>query len=437
MEAVSEIRRIAGKQCFVTGMSAMVMDLKDLCDKEEPIYVGLAVLLACVAMILFMDNRVIPFAFLVSIGISILFNLGTNYFLWEISYLTKALSAVLQLAVTMDYSIFLWHSYEEQKESHTDKKEAMAWAIGNTITSVVGSSVTTIAGFIALCFMSYTLGMDLGIVMAKGVVLGVIGCVTILPAMVLCLDRLLEKTRHKSLIPRADRLSGGIVKGFPVFLALFVVILVPAYISYGRTNEEVYYDLGDSLPEDMDYVISNSRLRENFDVGSTHMILLDAGLPAREVRDMTARMEQVDGIQYVLGMESVVGSLVPEKILPESVSSVLKSEQWELFLLNSEYKVASDEVNGQLEELNQILKEYDPAGMLIGGEQKGTCRKGHTEERLAEKGIQKRGLQGEGITVPSWPLSPPCSGSAVLKKNALTAPRILSPGSPWSRSPGG
>lgn len=366
MEAIGEIRRLAGKQCFVSGMSAMVTDLKDLCEKEEPLYVGLAVLLACAAMMLFMDNWIIPFVFLVSIGMSILLNLGTNYFLGEISYLTKALAAVLQLAVTMDYSIFLWHSYEEQKQVCADHKEAMAEAINKTITSVVGSSVTTVAGFIALCFMSYTLGMDLGVVMAKGVVLGVIGCVTTLPAIILALDKLLHKTRHKSLIPDTGKLAGFITKNFMVFVVLFLVILAPAFIGYDKTNKEVYYDLGDSLPEDMEYVIANSKLQEKFGVGATHMVLVDAGIPEQDVRNMIAEMEKVEGVKYALGMESVVGSLIPEEFIPDSVSNVLKSDKWELFLVNSEYKTASDEVNAQIKELNDILKRYDGNGMLIG-----------------------------------------------------------------------
>lgn len=366
MEAISEIRRIAGAQCFISGMSAMVTDLRDLCEEEEPIYVGLAVALACAAMMLFMDNWVIPLVFLVSIGMAILLNMGTNYFLGEISYLTKALSAVLQLAVTMDYSIFLWNSYEEQKAYYADKKDAMAAAVGKTITSVVGSSVTTIAGFIALCFMSYTLGMDLGIVMAKGVMLGVTGCVTTLPAMILALDKLLEKTGHRSLIPRTDRTASGIIKGFPICLILFLIILVPAYVGYGNTNREVYYDLGDSLPEDMAYVIANTKLQDSFGVGATHMILVDTDVPDWDVRAMIAEMEQVEGIKYVLGMESVLGSLVPEEMLPDTLSSVLQSGRWELLLLNSEYKTASNEVNDQIDKLNGILKKYDPAGMLIG-----------------------------------------------------------------------
>lgn len=366
MEAISEIRRIAGTQCFISGMSAMVTDLRDLCEREEPIYVGLAVVLACAAMMLFMDNWIIPLVFLVSIGMAILLNMGTNYFLGEISYLTKALSAVLQLAVTMDYSIFLWNSYEEQKAYYTEKKDAMAAAVGKTITSVVGSSVTTIAGFIALCFMSYTLGMDLGIVMAKGVMLGVIGCITTLPAMILALDKLLEKTRHRSLIPRTEKAASGIIKGFPICLILFLIILLPAYVGYNKTNREVYYDLGDSLPADMAYVIANTKLQDSFGVGATHMILVDADVPDRDVRAMMAEMEQVEGVKYVLGMESVLGSLVPEEMLPDALSGVLKSDRWELLLINSEYKTAGDQVNGQIDKLNGILKKYDPAGMLIG-----------------------------------------------------------------------
>ena len=366
MEAITEIRSIAGKQCFVSGMSAMVTDLKDLCEKEEPIYVGIAVALACVAMMIFMDNWISPFVFLLSIGMAILLNMGTNYFLGEISYLTKALSAVLQLAVTMDYSIFLWHSYEEQKTMYDDNKEAMAVAINTTLTSVVGSSITTVAGFIALCFMSYTLGLDLGVVMAKGVILGVIGCVTTLPSMILILDKVLQKTSHKSLLPDMGKVASGITKVFPVFLILFLVLVLPSYLSYKATNKEVYYDLGETLPEDMAYVVANSRLQEDFGVGATHMVLVSTDVSDTDVRAMIHEMEKVDGIKYALGLESVVGPLVPEEMLPESVKEVLKSDDWELLLVNSEYKTATDEVNAQINELNTILKKYDPKGMLIG-----------------------------------------------------------------------
>ena len=366
MDAIREIRSIAGKQCFVSGMSALVTDLKDLCEQEEPIYVAIAVVLACVAMMVFLDSWLIPFVFLASIGAAILLNLGSNWFMGEISYITKALSAVLQLAVTMDYSIFLWHSYNEQRAIYPDKCEAMAHAISATLTSVVGSSITTIAGFLALCFMSFTLGRDLGIVMAKGVLLGVLSCVTVLPSLILLLDKPLQKTRHRSILPKMDGLAKSVTKVFPVFLALFVVLAPVFYFAYDKTNDEVYYDMGQCLPEDMEYVIANSKLSEEFDIASTHMLLVDASLPSKQVRSMISDMEQVDGVKYVLGLESVVGAGVPEEILPDSVRSILKSDKWELLLINSEYKVASDEVNAQIDSLNAILKKYDPTGMLIG-----------------------------------------------------------------------
>ena len=366
MDAIRDIRAIAGKQCFVSGMSALVTDLKDLCEQEEPIYVALAVACACAAMMLLLDGWLVPFVFLASIGMCIVFNLGSNYFFGEISYITKALSAVLQLAVTMDYSIFLWHSYNEQLQQNSDHNEAMAVAIHETFVSVLGSSITTVAGFIALCFMTFTLGRDLGIVMAKGVLLGVIGCVTILPSMILLLDKPLQKTRHKSLIPDMGGFAKGVCKHFPVFLVIFALLIAPAYYGYDKTNDEVYYDMGQCLPEDIDYVIANSKLAEDFDISSTHMLLVDASLPTRDVRDMIDEMEQVDGVKYVLSLESVVGPLVPEDILPDSVRSLLNDGQWELMLINSEYKVASDAVSDQLDSLNAILKKYDDTGMLIG-----------------------------------------------------------------------
>ena len=366
MDAIRNVRSIAGQQAFVSGMSALVTDLKDLCEKEEPIYVGIAVALACVAMILFLDSWIVPFVFLASIGMMILLNLGTNYFMGEISYITKALSAVLQLAVTMDYSIFLWHSYNEKLETISDHKEAMAEAIHETLTSVLGSSVTTIAGFIALCFMSFTLGADLGIVMAKGVLLGVIGCVTVLPALILLLDKPLQATKHRSLIPDMGKAAKGITKIFPVFIAVFAILVFPAYYGYSKTNDEVYYDLGECLPKDIDYVIANSKLRENFDIASTHMLLVDSDTSSKDVHSMIKEMENVDGVKYVLGLESVVGPLIPEEIVPQRLKDALISNKWELVLVNSEYKVASDAVNKQLDDLNTILKKYDEGGMLIG-----------------------------------------------------------------------
>ena len=366
MDAIREIRSLAGKQCFVTGMSALVTDLKDLCEREEPIYVALAVACACLAMMILLDSWLAPLIFLASIGICIVINLGSNYFLGEISYITKALSAVLQLAVTMDYSIFLWNSYNEQRTHIEDKNEAMAKAIHETFVSVLGSSITTIAGFIALCFMSFTMGRDLGIVMAKGVLLGVIGCVTVLPSLILLFDRPLQKTRHKALIRNANGFARKITKAFPVFLAVFVALAIPAYMGYAKTNEEVYYDMGQCLPQDIDYVIAHNKLTDDFDIASTHMLLVDANLPSHDVRNMKREMEDVDGVKYVLSLESVVGSRVPEEVLPDSVRSILKSDRWELMLINSEYKVASDAVNDQIDSLNAILKKYDPSGMLIG-----------------------------------------------------------------------
>ena len=366
MEAISDIRSIAGKQCFISGMSALVTDLKELCEKEEPIYVAIAVVLACAAMMLLLDGWLVPFVFLACIGISILINLGTNYFMGEISYITKALSAVLQLAVTMDYSIFLWHSYNEQRETHDDPKEAMAVAIHETLTSVVGSSVTTVAGFIALCFMSFTLGSDLGIVMAKGVVFGVIGCVTTLPALILLLNKPLQRTRHKSLIPRMDRLSGFICKRFWVFLVIFALLIAPAYYGYSKTNDEVYYDMGQCLPEDLPFVKANEKLSEDFNVSSTLMLLVDADTPTKQVKEMAGEMEKVDGVAYVLGLDSLLGDRIPEEMIPDSVKNTLQSDNWKLLLVNSEYHAASDAVNRQIDTLNGILKRYDPDGMLIG-----------------------------------------------------------------------
>ncbi len=366
MDAIREIRSIAGKQCFVSGMSALVTDLKDLCEQEEPIYVGLAVLCATVAMLIFLDGWLVPFVFLASIGMMILLNLGTNYFFGEISYITKALSAVLQLAVTMDYSIFLWHSYNEQRERCDDHKEAMAVAIKETLTSVVGSSITTVAGFAALCFMTFTLGRDLGIVMAKGVIFGVIGCVTVLPALILVLDTPLQKTKHKSLLPDMTKFAGKLTKIFPVFLIIFAVLIPPAYYGYSKTNNEVYYDMGQCLPDDIEYVIANSKLSDDFNIASTHMVLVDANLDQKSVKNMMKEMEEVDGVKYVLGLESVIGSRVPEEVIPDSIKGILKSDKWELLLINSEYKVASDNVNTQIDELNAVLKKYDQKGMLIG-----------------------------------------------------------------------
>lgn len=365
MEAVSQMRGLAGKQCFVSGMSAMVLDLKELCEEQEAIYVAIAVGLCCLVMMIFMDSWILPFLFLGSIGIAILWNMGTNVFLGEISFITKALAAVLQLAVTMDYSIFLWNSYKEQKVRYGgDKERAMAHAISNTVVSVVGSSFTTVAGFIALCFMTFTLGLDLGIVMAKGVVLGVIGCITVLPSVILIFDKPLEKTMHKTVMPDFKRLTKGILKSRWVVLALFLVIMVPAF--YGQQKAAVYYNLGATLPEDMEYVIANTKLKEQFEMASTHMILADGNMEAKDAGAMLSEIEEVPGVKLAAGLQTLVGPAVPEEVLPDSIRSVLSNGQYQLFLVNSEYETASDEVNAQIDTINGIVKKYDPEGMVIG-----------------------------------------------------------------------
>ena len=366
MDAIREIRAAADSRCFVSGMSALVTDLKDLCEAEEATYVGLAVIFACAAMVLLLDSWLVPFVFLLSIGVAIMFNLGSNLSFGEISYITKALSAVLQLAVTMDYSIFLWHCYNEKLRTIPDSKEAMAAAISDTLLSVVGSSTTTVAGFAALCFMTFTLGRDLGLVMAKGVLLGVICCVTVLPALILLLNKPLQSTRHRPLIPDMTAFSKKMCGIFPVFLLIFLLLIPPSYYGYKKTNKEVYYDMGQCLPRDIQYVVANEKLSETFNVASTHMLLVDPSLPPSEVRQMAKDMEKVPGVKYVLGLESVLGAEVPEELLPEELVSTLKSGRSELLLVNSEYKVASDEVDGQIDSLNAILKRYDPSGMLIG-----------------------------------------------------------------------
>ena len=372
MQAIAEIRKIADKECFVSGMSALVTDLKDLCEKEEPIYVGLAVICALAAMFLLLDSLLVPLVFIASIGMMIVLNLGSNFFLGEISYITKALSAVLQLAVTMDYSIFLWNSYNEKRlnmrtaGAAEDKNEAMAMAIHETLISVIGSSVTTVAGFIALCFMSFTLGRDLGIVMAKGVLLGVIGSVTVLPSMILILDRPLQKSRHKALIPQMSAFSERMVRKGPVFLILFLILLGPSVWGYQKTNSEVYYDMGNCLPDYIEYVAAKNKLTDEFNMASTHMLLVRSDIPSSDKRAMIGEMEDVDGVKFVLGLESLTGGLLPEEMLPEQILGLLKSGKWELMMISSEYKVASEQVNDQIEALNDILKKYDPDGMLIG-----------------------------------------------------------------------
>ena len=364
MEAIEDIRRVAGRSCFLSGMSAVVTDTKNLSEKEAPIYVCIAVLLSCLVLSLTMDSFLIPFLFLLSIGMAILYNLGSNIFLGEISYITKALSAVLQLGVTMDYSIFLWHSYQEKIPEAADNKEAMAKAIGETITSVVSSSLTTVAGFIALCFMSFTLGMDLGVVMAKGVVFGVATCVTILPSMILVFDKALEKTKHKALLPDLKGIGEFVTRHYRVFILLFAAMLFPAI--FGYRNTKVYYNLDETLPKDLASIIAHDKLNEKFDMNATHMLLLSADLPGREVKSMTEELKAVDGVNWVLGLNAVKGDMIPEEMVPDSLKGALESDNWQLLLIGSQYKVASEEVNDQCSRISAVCKSYDSRGMLVG-----------------------------------------------------------------------
>lgn len=365
LEAVKEIRSIAGEQCFVSGMSSVVEDIKDLTMQEAPMYVVIAVILTSIILALTMDSFLIPLFFMLSVGMAIVYNMGTNFIQGEISFITEALAAVLQLAVTIDYSIFLWHSYKEEKEKHPgDNKEAMAVAIGKTITSVVSSSITTVAGFLALCFMSYELGMDMGIVMAKGVVIGVICCITVLPSMILVFDKALEKTMHKDLVPSLEKPAKFIIKHHAAFIVLFIVVLIPAV--YGQINTNVYYNLTDTLPKDLNSVIANTKLDEEYNMATTHMLLVDADMKPKEVNSMLDEMGKVDGVSFSMSLDTLIGPSIPREIVPDSVTKILKSDKWQLMLVGSEYKVASDEENAQIDELSKILKSYDKDGMLIG-----------------------------------------------------------------------
>lgn len=366
MNAIKEIRKVTDGQCFISGMSAVVTDTKTLSEKETPIYVLIAVILACIVLALFMDSFLVPVFFMLSIGIAIVYNLGSNYFMGEVSYITKALAAVLQLGVTLDYSIFLWHSYKEMKEEYgDDHKEAMAHAIASTITSVVGSSITTVAGFIALCFMSFTLGMDLGVVMAKGVVFGVICCVTVLPALILTFDKALEKTMHREILPaRFDKLAGFIVNHAWIFIVIFVALLGPAIYGYQHTN--VYYDLAETLPANLDCSIANKKLEENFDVNSIYMILADSELNSKDANKMMTEIKDLDGVTFALGLDSAIGNEIPKELIPESLKSELVSDKHQIMMVGSDYKVASDEINNQITTIQDIAKKYDSTSMVIG-----------------------------------------------------------------------
>ena len=365
MDAIEELRSVADKQCYISGMSAVVTDTKNLSDKEVPIYVIIAVILAVIVLSLTMDSALIPVFFLLSIGMAIIYNLGSNVFFGEISYVTQALAAVLQLGVTMDYSIFLWHSYEENQERFPDdKKRAMAHAISNTLTSVIGSSITTVAGFVALCFMSFTLGLDLGVTMAKGVIFGVICCVTVLPSMILVFDKAIDKTRHKAIIPDLGVISGWVVKHYKAFIVTFIIVLIPAL--WGYTHYEVYYDLAGTLPGNLDSVIANDKLDETFAMNSTHIILCDSSLEPKEVNEMMSKIDDVDGVKATLGLDSLVGPTVPREMIPSDIKEVVMDENYQMLMISSEYKVASDEVNDQCDKIEKIMKKYDKNAMLIG-----------------------------------------------------------------------
>lgn len=365
LNALNEVKSIAGKQCFVAGMTAAISDIKDLTISETTGYVILAVCLTSLVLALTMDSFLIPVFFMLSVGMAILYNLGSNFFLGEISFITQALTAVLQLGVTIDYSIFLWHSYKEEQNNHPDdNKEAMAQAISKTISSVVGSSITTVAGFLALCFMSYKLGLDMGIVMAKGVIIGVIACVTVLPSMILIFDKALTKTMHRDLIPKLDKLSGFIIKHRAVCLTAFLVVLIPAV--YGYTHTDVYYDLTATLPKDLDSIVASTKLEEQYHMTSTHIIMCDADLEPKAMNNMLSEMNKVDGVKFSLGLNSLLGPNIPKEVIPDRLTKVLKSKNWQMVLVGSQYKTASDQVNNQINNLQDIVSKYDKKAMVIG-----------------------------------------------------------------------
>ncbi len=366
MKAIQEVRDVTDNQCYIAGMSAVVTDTKTMAEKETPFYVLVAVVLVCIVLAIFMDSFLVPVFFMLSIGMAIVYNLGSNYFLGEVSYITKALAAVLQLGVTLDYSIFLWHSYKEAKEeTPDDHQEAMAVAIGNTLTSVVGSSITTVAGFIALCFMSFTLGLDLGVVMAKGVVLGVIGCVTILPSLILTFDKALEKTMHREIMPNFDKPARWIVNHSWIFLIIFVLLLGPAI--YGYNNTKVYYDLSDTLPEKLNCSQANKLLADNFNgTNSIYMILADSNLSAEDSNAMMNEVNDLDGISFALSIDSALGGEIPTEMLPDSLVSELKGDEYQIMMVSTNYTIASDEINDQINKVDAIAKKYDAKSMVIG-----------------------------------------------------------------------
>jgi len=364
MEAIQAVRRIVGEKCFVSGLSAVVTDTKELVEQQEATYVAIAVALCAIVLMITMDSFLLPLIFLGCIAVSVLWNMGSNFFLGEISYITKAVAAVLQLAVTLDYSIFLWHSYKEQKSLTADKDEAMAKAIGVTFTSILGSSLTTIAGFISICFMSFTLGKDLGIVMSKGVILGLLGTVVLLPCVIRAMDHVIEKTSHKPLLPDVGGIGRFVTRHCKVLAVILVLLCLPAFYGYSHVN--VYYDMSRVMPPELPSVIANKKLAETFDMATTHLLLVDSDVPQAEVMRMTEEMQQVDGVTSVYGIDSLLGADIPESILPPDVLSLVKGERYQLMLINSAYVISSDEVNNQIDTLNGILKRYDQGGMLIG-----------------------------------------------------------------------
>ena len=364
MAAVVELRKICGKQCFISSMTAFVEDLKEQTDKDIPIFIVLAVLLSSIVLGLFLESFMLPVIFVGGIGMEILYNMGSNIVMGEISYITMAVAAVLQLGVTMDYSIFLWHSYKEQKLLFDDRDEAMANAISKTLVSIAGSSITTIAGFLALCFMTFTLGLDLGIVMAKGVVFGIIGSVTILPSLILTLEPLIDKTTHRALMPKFDKITSFVVNNPKKMLVLFVVVAIPAL--YGYANAEEYYKLDESVPQTMPFAVANKHVEENFGLATTYMMLADANTSGKDMTDMVKEIQDVEGIDKCLGLKSVTGGVIPDQIIPIQVSGLLQNENWQVLLITSEYAVASDEVNEQIAVVNDIMDKYDEKAMLIG-----------------------------------------------------------------------
>lgn len=364
MEAVTDMRKIANEQCFISGMSGVVTDIKNIALQEMPIYVVIAACLSLLVLLLAMDSLVIPVLFLLSVGLAVVYNLGSNIFLGEVCYITKSLTAVLQLGITMDYSIFLLNSFEAYKKKYDAKDRAMAHAIADTFKSVAGSSVTTIAGFLALCVMTFALGRDMGIVMAKGVVIGVICCVTVLPAMILVFDGVIEKTKHKPLIRSMDKPSGFITKHYKVWLLIFLILLYPAV--YGNNHTQIYYNIDKSLPATLDSNVSNEKLKEDFDMSTVHMVLLKNGLDSKEKTQMLDQIDKVDGVKWSLGMNSLIGPTFPESMIPSNIKEMLQSDNYEVQFICSEYSSATDECNAQLDEIQKIVKKFSPESMVIG-----------------------------------------------------------------------